>query len=314
MAEYGYKISCFTVSGANQNAQVFPLDYPGLPAGSAIDLFAEVLRKLFSAGGLTGKKGEYISLQSMEVRRHCLLLFIRGGRTGDEFEIVRTSTDESSGRVHPDDALTWTSRLLIIFPPDQYDGMIVSETNGNSHHAVTLNGFLETALKRDHQLRFSVTHDVADGVAWKKILSGPDAYVQALEFRQGNPAHDGTGFAEDTDVTRVSVEYQLAKGSGMQKRVTDALTGRKPDRDDSLIRLVGGRRYSDCEFDDEIATVVSKGKPRKYRIAHRNQWFNYHIDSPLQLEPEDFIREVAGDVLNTYSVMSVDLPAGWSDS
>ncbi|ALV45804.1 hypothetical protein MB46_10260 [Arthrobacter alpinus] len=312
MADFGFKISTFALSSLRAPIQHFPLDYPVLGVGGAKGLFLDVIEKVFAGGGKKGRKGDYLELVSIGSLEHGILLTVKGGGTGDEYEIIDTATGDQGGKVNLDDALTWTSRILMIFPPDHYDGMLIAETHGNKHHATSLFNAIDPPIRTENSCRLTVTHDVADAVGWQRVLTPETAHVQTIEFKRTPNANDGTQFPEDADVKKVKIEYTVAKDSTLERKIIKVLTSEAPDKHGLLQQLVGGRRYADTSFDDEIATVVSNGRPRKYRISNRQTWFNYHIDSGIKLEDGDFIKEVTPAVMDTYSQLSIALPAGWS--
>lgn len=312
MADYGFKISTFTLLNIAGYPQPLPLNFPVIGPEGAYGLLEEGIRKAFASGGKVGRRGDYLELVSIERLKHALLVTVKGGGTGDEFEIIHTATGDQGGVVASDDALTWTSRIVIIFPPDHYDGMIVAETQGNRHHAFSLTNALDPILRQDSGYRLDVTHDVADAVGWKRILKEETASVQTIEFRRSPGSNDDTQFPEDSDITKIKIEYSVAKDSTLERKIVKLLTSDKPDKHHLLKQLVGGKRYADTDFDDEVATVVSNGRPRKYRIASRQTWFNYHIDSPQKLDDRPFILEITSAVLETYNQLKIALPGQWA--
>jgi hypothetical protein len=314
MPDYGYKIASFTLRKSHGRHDTLPLDFAGLQQGGGRQLYTACLDTAFAAErGITGSRGEYLELISYDALTRALLVRLKGGSTGDEYDIVASATGEERGSVNADDALTWHSRVLYIFPPDAMDGLLVSETRGNSHHGSLLNRQLERQLTRNHSLRMDVTHDVADGIGWRQVFKDDRAYVRSVEFKKSNPAQDSTSFPENSDITQINVEMQLSKGSGTSKKLTELLTSDKPDKHDDLKRIVGGSAYDSNDFDDEYANVVSRdGRSRKYRISRRPHWFNYHIDSPEQLSDDQFIQEVAPAAIETLAALGHNLPREWS--
>ncbi|MBP2413966.1 hypothetical protein JOF48_002765 [Arthrobacter stackebrandtii] len=312
MADYGFKIATFTLASLRSTMQVLPLNYPVIGPEGAYGLFQETIAKAFADGGKTGPRGDYLELVDIRRLQNALVITSKGGGTGEEFDIIRTSTGTQEGVVGEDDALTWTSRIVIIFPQDKYDGMIVSETKGNRHHAPSLINALEAALRTEHEYKLDVTHDVADLVGWKQILKSETLAVPTVEFWYAPGHNDDTEYPEDSDISRIKIEYSIAKGSRLERQVAKLITSEKPDKKQLLKQLVGGRRYTGTDLDGEAATIVSNGRPRKYRVSKRQSWFNYHIESNARLEDREFIYEITPAVIETYSKLSISLSGQWA--
>jgi hypothetical protein len=237
---------------------------------------------------------------------------VRGGQSGDEFDVIDSETNEETGKVTRGDALTWVSRVLFVFPTgNAHDGLIVSETKGRSTHGGILQERLERILRDRYSLRPTVMHDVADAVAWKQLFKFHQAHVREVEFQFSNPARDGTGFTEDASVTKVKVGYQLEPGGLADRKSTAVITGRKGDPRGMLLQAVGGHRYDQHDMEDPVATIITNGRPRKYRVSNTPSRFTRVIESQPQLEDQEFLWEVSPAIVETCSALKIDLPPTW---
>ena len=310
--EYGYRLSTFSVSSTKAGGGAFPLDYAVLGADGALGIYLEELQNLVRVPGGTDSKGRYLSVESVDRHGICLLVNLRGGPSGDESDIVHAGTNEVRGKITKEDALTWDSRILLVFPQGNYlEGFMVAEAKGRSSHATVLQDRLERLMKENDSLRPEVTHDVADGIAWKHFFSTQNARTQELEFTFADPAGDGTNFTEDRSVKKVRLIYTLeAEGSADQKS-TKVITGEKQDRKHALLAAVGGHKYASEEVEEAVATVVANGKTRKYRVSNTPTRFTRIIESVGQLDERAFLIEVAPAVVETAAAMKINLPNDW---
>lgn len=310
--EYGYRISTFSVSSTKAGGGAFPLDFAVLGQDGALGIYWNELQHLALKPGGTDSKGRYLSVESVERYGICLLIKLRGGPSGDESDIVDAGTNEVRGKVTKDDALTWDSRILLVFPQGNYlEGFMAAEVKGRSSHATALQDRLERLLKENDSLRPEVTHDVADGIAWNQFFATQNARTQELEFTFANPAGDGTTFTEDKSVKKVRLVYTLEAEGNADKRSTKVITGKKQDRKHALLAAVGGHRYASEDVEDAIATVVANGKTRKYRVSNTPTRFTRIIESIEQLDARDFLIEVAPAIVETAAAMKVNLPKDW---
>lgn len=237
---------------------------------------------------------------------------VRGGQSGDEFDVIDADTNTETGKVTKADALTWISRVLFVFPRgSHHDGLIVAETKGRSCHGGMLQERLERVLKEAYSIRPSVIHDVADGVAWRELFRLQQSHVREVEFQFSNPARDGTAFTEDASVSKVKVGYQLEPGGAADKKTTQIITGTRGDARGMLLKAVGGHRYDSHDMEDPVATIVTNGKPRKYRVSNTPSRFTRIIENQQQLSPRDFALEIAPAVLETCVALNINLPTNW---
>ncbi len=310
--EYGFRVSTFTVSSTKAGGGAFPLDFPVLGEDGALGVYRDELNCLVRAKGQTDTKGRYLSIEKVKKLGCCLLVELRGGPSGDESDIVHAETNEVIGRITKDDALTWDSRVLLVFPPGNYvDGFLVAEVKGRSSHAVALQDRLERLLKENDHLRPEVTHDVADGIAWRKLFETQNARTQELEFTFANPAGDGTSFTEDRSVKRVRLAYTLEAEGAADKKATEVIVGSRPDRKGALLTAVGGHKYAAEDVEEAVATVIANGKTRKYRVSNTQAQFTRIIERNAQLEEREFLMEIAPAVVETAAAMDIDLPNDW---
>lgn len=310
--EYGYRISTFSVYSTKAGNALFPLDFPVLGVDGALSVYLKELQHLVDVPGGTDPKGRYLSVKSVDRHGICLLINLRGGPSGDESDIVDAASDEVRGKVTKDDALTWDSRVLLVFPQGNYvDGFMVAEVKGRSSHATALQDRLERLLKENNSLRPEVTHDVADGIAWKQFFETQDARTQELEFTFANPAGDGTEFTEDRSVKKVRLAYTLEADGLADRNSTKVIMGKNQDRKHALLSAVGGHKYASEDVEEAVATVVANGKTRKYRVSNTPTRFTRIIESNGQLEERAFLREVASAVHETASAMKINLPHDW---
>ena len=310
--DYGFRVSTFTVADAKGPGQSFPLDYAALGSGAAQGVYLDALRTLKDEGGRTDSRDRYLAVEKVEGLGLCILVHLRGGQSGDEFDVIDAETNTETGKFTRGDALTWISRVLFVFPTgNHHDGLIVAEAKGRSSHGGVLLERLERLLKENHSLRPSVMHDVADGVAWNQLFRLQQSHVSEVEFQFSNPAHDGTGFTEDNSVTKVKVAYQLSPGGRADKKSTAVITGERGDPRGMLLRAVGGHRYGEQEMEDPVATIVTNGRPRKYRVSNTPSRFTRIIEQPKQLETQQFLWEVSPAVVETCNALHIDLPNDW---
>lgn len=310
--EYGYRLSTFTVWSTKAGDGAFPLDYEVLGEHGALGVYLKELQHLANIPGGTDSKGRYLSVESVDRHGICLLVNLRGGPSGDESDIVNAGTNEVRGKITKDDALTWDSRVLLVFPQGNYlEGLMVAEAKGRSNHATVLQDRIERLLKENDSLRPEVTHDVADGIAWNQFFETQNARTQELEFTFANPAGDGTNFTEDKSVKKVRLVYTLeAEGSADQKS-TKVITGAKPDRKHALLAAVGGHQYASDHMEEAVATVVANGRTRKYRVSNTPTRFTRIIESVEQLDERGFLLEIAPAVIETAAAMKISLPHDW---
>jgi hypothetical protein len=311
LTDYGYRISTFTLFGSDKGGGAFTLDYLGLGADGALGIYQRAFEKLALESGTTDSHGHFLSVEGVERIGHCLLVEVKGGQFGEEFEVVDSDNGAPVATVSRADALTWPSRILFVLPQGEaYDGMIVAETRGRSCHVLALNRQLEKLLKHE-QLRPEVVNDLADGVAWKAMFQQKKAHVQAVEFRVSDAANDLTHFTEDNSVSGVLVSYALKPDGRAEKKTIEAITGDRPDKASMLLRAVGGERYSELTTEEPVATIVTDGRARRYRVSHQHSRFTRVIESPVRLDNTEFMLEVSPAVVETYAAMAVDVPPGW---
>lgn len=312
MGDYGYRISTFTLFGADRGGGAFTLDYVGLGPEGVLGIYHQVFEKLVLELGSTDKQGHFLSVESVERIGHCLLVEVKGGQFGEEFDVVDSENGASVATVSRGDALTWPSRILFVLPQGEiYDGMIIAETRGRSCHVLALNRQLERILKEQQRLRAEVVNDLADGVAWKAMFQQQKAHVHSIEFRVTNTAHDQTQFTEDDSVSRVVVSYALEPEGRAERKTIDVITGNRPDKASMLLQAVGGERYSELTNEEPIATIVTDGKARRYRVSHHHSRFTRVIESQGRLDNSEFLLEISPAVVETYAALSVDIPPGW---
>ena len=310
--EYGYRLSMFSVSSMKAGGGAFPLDFAVLGADGALGVYLEHLPGLVDTPGGTDSKGRYLSVESVNRYGMCLLVNLRGGPSGDESDIVAAGTNLIRGRITKDDALTWDSRILLVFPQGNYlHGFMVAEAKGRSSHATALQARLEQLLKENKALRPEVTHDVVDALAWRKFFQTQDARTQELEFIFSDPAGDGTNFTEDQSVRKVRLVYSLEADGSADKKSTKVITGQKQDRKHALLAAVGGHKYASEDVEEAIATVVANGKTRKYRVSNTPTRFTHIMEYVGQLDEQAFLREVGPAVVETATAMRIDLPKDW---
>lgn len=310
--EYGYRLSTFSISSTKAGGGAFPLDYTVLDKDGALGVYADALQHLVKVPGGTDPKGRYLSVESVERHGICLLVHLRGGPSGDESDIVDAGTNTVRGKITKDDALTWDSRILLVFPQGNYlDGFMAAEVKGRSSHATVLQDRLERLLKENASLRPEVTHDVADGIAWSQFFQTQNARTQELEFTFADPAGDGTNFTEDKSVTKVRLIYTLAAEGAADKKSTKVITGEKPDRKHALLAAVGGHKYAADDVEEAVATVVANGKTRKYRVSNTPTRFTRIIENVGQLSARAFLVEVGPAVVETAAAMKIDLSNDW---
>ncbi|MBD7994659.1 hypothetical protein H9639_05045 [Arthrobacter sp. Sa2CUA1] len=310
--EYGYRLSTFSISGTQPGGSFLPLDHPALGENGALGVYFDNLTRLVLSPGGKDRKGRYLSVES--VRRHgiCLLVNLRGGPSGDESDIVVAGTNEVRGRITKDDALTWDSRILLVFPQGNYlQGFMVAEAKGRSNHGPALQDRLEQLLKENESLRPEVTHDVVDALAWKRFFQTQDARTHELEFTFANPAGDGTNFTEDHSVRKVRLVYTLEADGSADHKSTKVITGQKQDRKHALLAAVGGHKYASEDVEEAVATVVANGKARKYRVSNSPTRFTHIIESIGQLDEPAFLREAGRTVFETSTAMKINLPNDW---
>lgn len=312
MGDYGYRISTFTLFGSDKGGGAFTLDYVGLGADGALGIYQQVFEKLVLEPGTTDKHGHFLSVESVERIGHCLLIEVKGGQFGEEFDVVDSENGTSVATVSRGDALTWPSRILFVLPQgDIYDGLIVAEARGRSCHILALNRQLERILKEQYRLRPEVANDLADGVAWKAMFQQQKAHVHSVEFRVTNTANDQTQFTEDDSVHRVVVSYALEPEGKAERKTIEIITGDRPDKASMLLRAVGGERYSELTNEEPVATIVTDGRSRRYRVSHHHSRFTRIIESITRLDNHEFLLEISPAVVETYAALSIDIPPGW---
>lgn len=307
--KYGYTLSAVALEGTapKEKGQPLPLSNATLGDSGALGLIEECCREL-RGNGEGDRFGRYVEVTGVERHGKYLLIKVKGGAYGEEFEIIDTENGSSNGSVSSNDALTWVSRIAWFFPPDdEYQAIIAAEARSGNSHLTALLAILGRKL-RDRSLRAVATHELADEVAWRELFKERNSHVTDLEFTVKNPAGDGTGFVEDSSVTTVKVSMKFEIGGSADKKAYEVITGKRPDTGKHLVEAIGGTRYEDVEIDAPTATVVTDGKKRRYRVDHSRSRFTRVIESLDQVDDPTFIGEVTGPVRSTFQAYDVSLP------
>lgn len=315
---FGFRISTFTLQDnrtdgkRGKNEQLHPMGHPAIHDGGVPQLLLEALESIAGEKPLRDNSDHQHHLvrviaEKVEETRF-ILCVVKGGRAGEEFDITtEDGTDE--GTVTPEKALTWPGRVLFVIPTgDALHGFIAHETRGGSGHGTQTIKRLQSWLTADQSIYLSATNDLADSRAWEKVLTDDKAAIESVEF--ATKPEDGGGTAADLNVHRIRMILEMDPAPIRTKKLLRTIFNR--DNVNSVAKLVhgvGGLPLAPNFAQGEATAQIRTGRgSRRLKLGHKPYPFTRVIESPVQVDNQEFIREVTSDLVDLAAHLNIPLP------
>lgn len=324
MAQLGFQMLIFGIS-ANSKQQTLPLDHPCLGNGSetALAAFERYLTTIKEEGRWERPDlQKLLCVTALRRSKQALTVHLEGGRFGDDYSIRHRQSSEVEGRVTSDHALEWDANILFIFPPGATWGVIFSQTLGQQSHIRPLIDRIRDLAEED-RLWVTLKTDVADDLAWLRLLQLEDFYVSQVEIGQD---HVNVDDAESDEAGRgASARYRVAftkNHKGPLEGLLRSKCGRISMRElaEHALPDLHGLSWTrkslsrDGQFDPDgldfgaITIVDSEGHPQKLYVRSRTQpRFSYALDTEgSRLSERDFLLKIQAKALSLMKLLYKD--------
>lgn len=168
---------------------------------------------------------------------------------------------------------------------------------------------------RDLDLFMQVSHDLADGVGWRKVLEKQTNFVSSVQFRDTSPSVDFTPRdprqeAVLKDASSLTVKIDFEPESATARLLSKLFGGGKQATRQELAEQLGGILEVD-KYDEGSVSLVTDGHERKLRVDGRPTRFVYHLDVVDDPDEMTFLNLTIDAAKDTLLEMGVSLTSEW---
>lgn len=311
VAAYGYRISLFTLAWKGHPKHKLDFDELTLPK-PAIELFDDVLKDMINRGETDARKSTFFTVDSMRRSNWGLVTEASGGEFGSEARAVDVGTGLKTKDITAEEAVLRGSRLLMLIPPGEQYGMIISEVQGN---ASLLSPFINGVNLRlnSYGLKIHPENEIADGVAWTSYLGQSGVGINGVELiTKQSVDRTNFDFDDSAGVSGVRLFVGVEPGSSISRRIFEGLkTMVGQQRHLDLVGLIGIRHYADEDFDEEKIITVKDGQKRTLDVSHGWPRFVYRISDTVRPDEDDFLTAVSTTAFTVFQEVGVQPTGAW---
>lgn len=293
MGAYGYRISLFRLSEKGKPKVSLSFDDARLQK-PFLDILDDVVGNMVDQGEVDKRKSSFFTVDKKRKSNWGLITEASGGLFGSPARAVDVASGKKTNDIGADEAVLRGSRIVMILPPSEDYGLIVSEVQSN---ASLLAPFVnQLNLKLGHiNFRIHLEKEIADGVAWSSYLNRSDVGINGIELvTKGSVDRTNFDFDDAAGVSGVRMFVGVESGSKLGGRIVAAMKSLVGQGQQKLplVGILGLKDYSDADFDEEKIVTVVDGQKRILDVSHGWPRFVYRIDDNVRPSEENFLKAI----------------------
>lgn len=312
MSAYGYRISLFQLARKGRPKEILDFNDQSLN-GSLLTVIGDVLKGMVDQGEADDRKSTFFTVDSQRESNWGIVAEASGGDFGSAARAVDVNTGKKTKDILPEEAILRGSRLVLIVPPAEQWGLIISEVQSNASLLTPFVNQLNLRLGRQN-LKIHLENEIADGVAWSDYLGRTDVGISGVELvTKQSVDRTNFDFADSAGVSGIRMFVGVEPGSKLAGRVVSALKavvgrGKQPLK---LVGLVGLKAYDDNDFDEEKIVTVQDGQKRILDVSHGWPRFVYRLSDTVRPQEDDFLDGIASTAFSVLNEVGVQPYGAW---
>lgn len=312
MSNYGYRVALFRLTEHYKPSANINFDHSQLGKGGLRSRLLALIKDMkASSGDRDDRESDFLRVDDIAEGGWLIVPVIKGGDFGEALDVVDVRSNEDKDPISPDYALLRKGTIVLVVPPDGEYGVVIAETVGNRSHLVPFIKRLSYRLRLETNHVLRLDSEIADSVAWSKLLDRKSSHVSELVFVAHELSSDHTQFRAP-GVKTAELRLNLLGGSKQEKAVSRALKKSvKAGTPTGLLGLLNVGGAEDDQFEEQKAVIVEDGARRTISVGGTAPRFVYLIDSAVKLEVGEFLKEIRPAVEDTLAELNVERAPDW---